>query len=35
MGSVLFKDPHLLRKYIDENRQGYQILEDITFPKKK
>lgn len=35
MGSILFKDKNLLKKYISEERQGLKILEDITFPNSK
>lgn len=31
MGSILFKDRNLLRKYVNEDRKAHQILEDITF----
>jgi hypothetical protein len=33
MGSILFKDKNLLRKYFQEGREGQKILEDITFSK--
>lgn len=35
MGSILFKDKNLLKKYVNEDRKAHQILEDITFPKNK
>ena len=34
MFSVLFKSKGMMKKYIENERQGYEILEDITFPKK-
>ena len=33
MGSILFKNQNLLRKYVNEDRKAHQILEDITFSK--
>ena len=35
MGSTLFKDQQLLRKYVNEDRKAHQLLEDITFANIK
>ena len=35
MGEVLFKDAQLMRRYMEEGRQGHHILEDITFRQHK